>query len=213
MPDPIRASVRAAFVPWSEPFEGRVNHMYLDTLGLVTTAMGNLIDPVNSALKLPWLRADNSIALGGEIIAEWQAIKGNTALAKQGANAAATYCKLHLSSAGIDLLIQSKLDDDVTLLMTQSAFQDFADWPADAQLGLLSMAWAMGPSFSGDYPMFCAAVSKDDWKTAAAECEMQDAGGGIDRRNEATKLAFTLAINVQLGGIDPNVLQSPVLLA
>ena len=40
----IRQSVIDRWHEFSEPLEGRVNSMYLDVKGLVTTCVGNLID-------------------------------------------------------------------------------------------------------------------------------------------------------------------------
>ena len=53
MTSPLRASVRAAFVPFSERFEGRISFLYQDCRGLVTIACGALVDPVEMALTLP----------------------------------------------------------------------------------------------------------------------------------------------------------------
>ena len=58
-----------------EPMEARVFHMYVDILGLVSTGLGNLIDPVGMATSLPWRRLDGSLATREEIVAAWHKVK------------------------------------------------------------------------------------------------------------------------------------------
>src|SRR5207244_2818316 len=61
-------SIRDGFLAFSRPLEGRVPWMYLDIKGLVKTGVGNLIDPVGLALKLPFVhKADGSPASEVEI--------------------------------------------------------------------------------------------------------------------------------------------------
>lgn len=206
----IRASVKAAWRPWNLPFEGEVACMYLDTLGLVTTGMGNLVDPLALAAGLPWLRADGTPAVASEIEAEWHSIKNSVWLAKAGANAARRIASLHLAEPAIGALIEAKLDQFAAILVRHAAFAAFESWPADAQLGLLSMAWAMGPNFGEGYPVFSGLVAGRRWREASAACAMRDAGGDIGWRNNATAMAFRLAATEALAGGDPDRLQSPV---
>src|SRR4029453_7562541 len=70
-------SIRDGFLAFSRPLEGRVPWMYLDIKGLVTTGVGNLIDPVGLASKLPFVhKGDGSpasevdIGPGGEGLRE-----------------------------------------------------------------------------------------------------------------------------------------------
>lgn len=52
----MHASVKSYFIAFSKQFEGRIHCMYLDTHDppLVTVGVGNLIDPVSEAAKLPF---------------------------------------------------------------------------------------------------------------------------------------------------------------
>lgn len=50
--------------------------MYLDVRGLVTTGIGNLIDPKEVALPLPWLK-EGEPATADEISAEWDFVKSD----------------------------------------------------------------------------------------------------------------------------------------
>ena len=189
----IRPAVLAAWRAWNTPLEGVCQWMYLDTLGLVTTGMGNLIDPVGLALPLPWLKQDLLPATESDIVAEWDRIKFRVELAKQGAEAARAIATLSLTDAAIDALIGSKLQSFADTLAAVPEFAAFEAWPADAQMGILSMAWAMGPNFAPGWPLFRAACAAEDFATAADECWMQDNGGDIERRNVATERAFLAA--------------------
>lgn len=63
-------SVRDYFNTFQTKFEGYLPFMYLDVKNLVTTGMGNLIDPIGAASSLPWVhKSDGSPASPEEIAA------------------------------------------------------------------------------------------------------------------------------------------------
>src|SRR5262245_24352577 len=104
-------SVRDAFIKFSEPLEARVHWMYLDVKGLVTTGVGDLIDPVGRALALPWIHADDgAAATASEISDEWQLVKSRTDLAQSVFTAFEPLTRLRLTDASIDSLVLSKFD-------------------------------------------------------------------------------------------------------
>ena len=70
----MRDIVRRSFVAFSGPLEGVIPYMYADVRGLVTTAIGILIDPMSYALALPWVRRDGSPATPGEIVEDWHRV-------------------------------------------------------------------------------------------------------------------------------------------
>jgi hypothetical protein len=221
----IRDSVRAAFVGFTSHFEGCLPFMYLDVKGLVTTAIGDLIDPMSTALPLPWLRKDGTVADHDEVVAEWQRIKSATSLARLGGGAFARLATLHLSPAGIESLVfERELLDDAYLEKRWSAF---ASWPSDAQLGALSCAWAAGPGWVA--PRLDAAVAIPDFDLAAGkpgdanehpECRgeawLDDRGNpGLRPRNLANKVLFeNAAVVASLPMIyDPDTLYYPTRLS
>ena len=186
-------SVRAAFRAFNEPFEGVVPWMYLDIKGLVTVGVGNLIDPVALALALPFrLRNEPNIAATtGQIAAEWHAIKSDTTLARAGYRACEPLTQLGLDDASIDALIAVRLDENEQILKKNAAFRGFDDWPADAQLGLLSMAWALGPGGPARFRRFATACLNHDFVRAAANCAINAQGNpGVAPRNRANQTLF-----------------------
>jgi hypothetical protein len=219
-------AVQSGFTAFSAKFEGRVPYMYLDVKGLVTVGVGNLVDPVAVAQTLPFrfknkpgINAPGSPATPDQIAQEWQILKNDPGLATKGATACEPITQLELSDDAIDSLILERLTQNESFLIRQQWFQGFDAWPADAQLGLLSMAWAMGPAGPGAFPNFRAACQKLDFKTAAAECKMNEAGNpGLIPRNEAnftlfSNAAIVLASEAQSGFQRSNLLYPRVLTA
>lgn len=180
--------------------------MYLDVLGLVTTGIGNLIDTPDDALSLEWLRSDGSVATRREVAAEWTAVKARKDLAQRGGGAFKAITRLRLSDAGLHDLFNRTLDRMARQLATR--FPGFDDWPADAQLATISMAWACGPAFR--FPKLAAALNAGDFATAAVECKMNEAGNpGLKPRNAANRLLYENAAAVVARDLDPELLYWP----
>ena len=166
--------------------------MYLDVKGLVTVARGNLIDPVNTALGLPFMRGAVP-ATRPEIAAEWQVVKSHQEMTHTGAHAFAAITGLRLSDKGIEDLVLTHLDGNEAFL--RKRFPDFDVWPADAQLATFSMAWALGAGFH--FPTLEAALHKQDFVAAALSCKMNEAGNpGLKPRNIANKILYDNAARV-----------------
>ncbi|HXG69973.1 MAG TPA: hypothetical protein VNJ04_05090 [Gemmatimonadaceae bacterium] len=202
----MRASVRAAFVWFTTPMEGCVPWMYTDVKGLVTTAIGNLIDPIQYALPLPWVHEDGTPATRAEIAAEWYRVKSDPVAARRGHRYTEGITDLRLTSEGIDQVVSQKLDEMDRYLT--SRFPEYPDWPADAQLATLSMSWACGPGFR--FPALDACLRDRDFDGAARHCTIQTVGNpGVIPRNLANRRLYANAVRVQAFHLDPNVLMWP----
>lgn len=193
-------SVKAAFLPFNERWEGRVHWPYLDVRGLVTTGVGNLIDPLGLALYLPWTirREEHETAASStEIAADWTRVKGEIHLASRGHRAAESYSKIRLSDAAIDRLVFDRLA--VNDLIMASTFDGWDAMPADAQLGILSMCWALGAAaIPIKFPRFTAAVRARNWAEAARQSPIRTEGNpGIIPRNAANRICFDNAAKMQ----------------
>lgn len=199
----MKPAVETVFPAFTEAFEGcpripQGTPMYVDVLNLVTTGRGNLIDPVEAALPLPWVRvSDGSPASADEVRAEWTRVKtGHFALV--GWRAASRGATVVLTQEAVDDLTLAKLHSNDALL--RGRFDGWEDLPADVQLAVHSVAWACGPAFR--FPRLEAALNARDWATCATECQMSETGNpGLIPRNRADKALFLSA----LAGGDPDV--------
>lgn len=202
----MRPSVRAAFVGFSSPLEGVVPWLYLDVKGLVTVAIGCLVDPVEYAVALPFRHIDGREATEQEVREAWQAVKSRPELAQQGYRVAARYTSVRLSDEGIEQAVMRKLDAFDRAMAKR--FAGWADLPADAQLGVLSLCWACGPAFYA--PKFEDALRARDFLTCAVECRLREEGNpGLAPRNRANRTLFRNAHRVVADGLDPAALYWP----
>lgn len=213
-------SVRSFWHPFNEPLESREHNMYLDIKGLVSTGVGNLIDATATPLTPPtpderarslamagelnWLNPDGSTASPDEVAAEWDMVKSRMDLAPRGGGSFRSITTLKISDDEIDRFVSLKLLQFEAHLKSRPEFADFDSWPADAQLGLLSMAWGMGPAFR--FPKFQAFVAAGDFDGAAGECRFNPEIGTIVTRNDLNQQCFANAGRVVGEGLDPSVL-------
>lgn len=218
-------SVQSRFRDFNKTFEDDVPYMYADLKGLVTVGVGNLVDPVSLALSLPFrfkAKPASEQKVSGvagapatreQITAEWQRVKGAT---KSGLNsngdaqtnvyAAGHYERLtdlELTSAAIGNLVNERLaSNESILLKTWPEFAKFTSWPADGQLGLLSLAWAFGPGKTAGrgfslFHEFRKACAVGDFAAAGAESHIRDSDNpGVTPRNDADSILFSNAARV-----------------
>lgn len=169
----MRESVAAAWPASASVFEGRCWWMYLDTKKLVTTGVGFLLESLAEAQSLPWvtvLRGEKATA--DEIAAEYKRVKNLTSLARLGGYAYRTSAKLRLPEAEIDKLLMKTTETFWAGLKRN--WPNIENWPADAQLAALDLAWQNGYNFTevktnGNYvwPTTRAAFKAEDWTKAA----------------------------------------------
>jgi len=194
--------VRSAFIRFTDPLEGYCPFPYTDDVGLVTCARGKLIDPGPRrmtpdapigastpawALPLPWTVA--GVAATPETVSNaFWAVK--RAWPRVQSFACAGLTTIRLSRDAVDQLTLEQLDE-----MWASALKYFPDLgaaPPPAQLGVLSMSWAMGGAFEAGYPHFDAAVLAKNWALAAAQCSMNKSPVPVER-NRRNRLLFLAA--------------------
>lgn len=184
---------RVRFLPFTEQFEGHTDWLYLDVKGLVTIGYGNLVDPIGLVTPLVFVRPDGSRAGAAEIQVAWHQVKNRTDLCTHGGGAYKPLTSIRATADSIAALVDSKLAQFEATLKTY--FPDWEEWPWQAQLGTLSMAWAMGPHFPSTWPKFTTACRKQDWAAAAlnASCsdkELARQNDSFRRRNAANVELF-----------------------
>jgi hypothetical protein len=204
----VRAAVYKAWRAYNKDLEGILNFPYADVKNLITTAMGCKIDPVEDALKLPWCLIPSwRRATNDEVLKAWHAVKNDPRSASEGWTHAIKIPEnnIRLHDEHVDALIDARLDGFNTQLAKK--FPAFEEWPADAQLAVLSMVWALG--FEGlvsKFPKCCRALAAEDFKGAAAECKMTPEAGSLIKRNALNKeLLLNAEACIEDSG-DPEVL-------
>lgn len=223
----MHQSVRDNWTFFNEPLEARLSFMYLDSRGLCTTGLGNLIDatklgrdepprpPTDAersdswviARRLAWRTEAGDTASDAEIDAEWDQIRARLDQARKGGGTFRPFATLHLDDDEIDRLVGSKLDEMEATLRRRPPFAGWDSFPADAQLGILSMAWGMGPMFA--FPKFQAFVAAGQWADAATECRFGPDHGTIRTRNDRNERLFRNAGIVADTSADPSALVWP----
>jgi hypothetical protein len=221
----IRQSVKDGWLGFTAPLEGEaVPHMYVDIIGLVTVAYGNLIDASQSgsarpwapACVLPWRWPDGGLATVDQIKADWLRLKASEKeLRRRSLAVQAKFTTVRLTEDACKALVFDTLDKMAAHL--QSAhFPDFASYPADAQLGLLSLAWAAGSDWPRKFPRCKAAVLARDWRVAVTEGQLSPIAAdkvtpnpGVIPRNKEQRLCFANAYGVEFAGTDPEPLHWP----
>lgn len=207
-------SVIDAFIDTQHKMEGWVNWMYLDQLGLVTTGMGNLIDPLGAALALPWTHGiGGTPATQAEVTAAWTTVKNAFNMhpeLRQSSGYSPIYGQLtdlRISDDAIHDLVKRKFLENETVLV--SRIPTFGHLTADAQMGIHSLAWAAGPHF--DAPKFMAAITLPvpDYDTAQVESQFRTINA---QRNAFNHALFGNASLVQKLGGDIERLFYPTLL-
>lgn len=206
----MHQSVIDAWHSFSEPLEGRISGMYLDIKGLVTCAVGILIDPVHMAIALPWRRdSDNQLATKDEVRTAWSILKTHQDYSRRSTRAARELTRLHLDDADIDAAVAKKLAENEAFI-TAHYFYNFAGFPADAQLAIMSMAWAVGPGFPLKFPSFRAAVEAENWLAAREHCTIREEGNpGVVPRNRANRVCFANAAIVTAEHMARDILRWP----
>ncbi|MFE6040219.1 peptidoglycan-binding protein [Streptomyces sp. NPDC056452] len=212
----MHQSVRDYWIAFNDPLEGRVDFMYLDQKGWVSTGIGNKIDetvqensPPSHAEREASLAAANElgwqVGSGGpaatqeDVASAWDAVKARLDLAPHGHRAFEGLTGLRLDNSEIDRHVYAKLDQMESFLITRAPFAQFSTWSANAQLATLSMCWALGPNFH--FPLFEGWVAERDWNAAAEECHFTPDIGTIRIRNMLDRSHFLLARIVEDQGL------------
>ena len=204
----LKQAVLDGFPTFTQQFEGKLPYMYLDDASppgpYVTTGIGDLIDPISAALPLPWIHKGNgSPASQAEITSAWNAVKARKDLAPKGGTAFANITDLILSEQAIKDLVQKRMMLNLDILAKR--YPNLAQWPADAQMGLMSMSWAMGPAFN--FPAFKAATDALDFGDASLQSSYK--GVGSAPRIAANHTLFNNAAIVLRNHMDPNKVYYP----
>lgn len=209
----MRKAVLENVFEYQRTFEGCIDHLYCDILGLVTTGVGNLVDPKSIAMgwMFRWRSMPGRLATPKEIGVEWDKVKA--------AAAPDPSQKSHLFYRAITSLfldreyIEERVDQTAKsfVILLADDFPDWNAWPADAQMGVLGVVWAVGPGkMRRFFPRFMAACKAQEWIDASHECLVNATkNAGVVPRNRNNRALFKSAA----AGGDPEKLNWPMAVA
>jgi GH24 family phage-related lysozyme (muramidase) len=165
--------------------EGCIPYMYLDTVGRVTVAVGQMLPTAAAAQGLMFTRRDDgNRATAAEINQDYQAV------AQQPPGRVASFYKqftrLDMPEDAIDALLDTRIDEFEAGLRRD--FPGYDSYPDEAKLGLMDMVFNLGNSgLIRGFPTFTRAARGKDWRTCANQCRRR---GISDARNAMTKKLF-----------------------
>lgn len=213
----MRKNVERAFLPLSGELEGVFTNPYSDVKRLVTTGAGILIDPIDRALKLEWWIGSHR-ATDDEVREDWSEIKGRARamsdedIHRWTASMQAPFTSIRLKSDYMDALTIRRVHLNFDYII-KHLIPGLVDAPADAQLGTMLLAWAVGAGFdktTPPRPEFVEACNAGDWLAAGAAARLREEGNrGVIPRNKHMMLCFSNAATVTARGLDPAALWWP----
>ncbi len=172
-------------------YEGEIPHMYLDSKGLVTVGVGNLITSVQAAQALPFINQAGEPATADEIKADYDSVKQ-----QQGNRIASFYkpfTKLIMTQEGMDELTNKHIDTFYKEI--KKIFSEFDDFPSEAKLALLDLIFNLGmTNLKNKWPNLNKAVNAKNWGDAALASRRR--APVSDARNKYVKDLFEKAASL-----------------
>jgi GH24 family phage-related lysozyme (muramidase) len=168
-------------------FETPVPWMYLDTRGLVTTGIGQMLPDVASAQALAFLHSDGTPAPPDVIQADFERVR---------ALAPSEPCHFYLSPISPTLATDTMTSMLAAVIAANDAIlrgrlTDYDGFPDPAKLALLDMIYNLGESrLFSEYPLLLAAVNNQHWLVASQQCHRN---GPNQQRNDWTRNQFLAA--------------------
>ena len=192
---PLNSAVRQCVAENLVLFEGKTNHLYLDSRGYPTIGIGHCVANLDAFLQLPMVcLADGKIATKQQKIAEYQAIKHKPLGYK--ADWYEAFCHLRLPEETISDIHQQHLKgfhQELRHVFQRSrGYQcDFEQLPSPVQIALFDLAYNVGTTnLQHKWPKLHQAIKQQDWQTAAQESNRKGIQGA---RNEHIKSLFLSA--------------------
>ncbi len=204
----MRQAVRDAWLGFTEPMEGGVPALYLDVRGIPTIAYGSAVFTPSECAALPLMHPGGLVATPAEKIALWHTVHDDARAAHLGWRYAATLSDLRLTREGMGSLALAKLDSNDRILLAR--LPEWESYPACAQVGMHSLAWACGAN--AHFPRLFQAVADRDFERAAVEIYMNEMTPegirnlGLVPRNHANKVLMRNAQRVESFHLDPDLL-------
>lgn len=187
----LHADVRKSLIVKLEEYEGRIPHLYVDSVGRVTVGVGHLIANRNETGSLTLMVGGAGAPMRAATLKEKQ--DEYDAIAKQPKGYRAgwyeKHAKLTMRDPDIDALLVAHIDSFHAKLVkaytkAQGYPKDFDGLPHSVQLALFDLIFNVGPTGLTKFTQFNAAIKASDWKKAAEQSHRSQVSGA---RNEYVK--------------------------
>jgi hypothetical protein len=171
----LDARVLASWPGMTEPLEGHIPWLYLDTRAIPTVGLGCVVLTAGASLAHPWQHLDGRMATPAEIVDDWQRVRamppGLLAARYRGGD------YLLLADLDVAELARQRLEADAAVLAQR--WPELPGWPPAAQAATLALSWAVGPGATGhgleshEWPHAQAALDAEDWQAAAVAGQLK----------------------------------------
>jgi len=194
---PLSVTIKSELRKNLYQYEGKIDHLYLDTKGKVTIGVGHLIPNRVAIANIPLYKTQNKIATQAATLQEKQLEYDKIAKLPWGPRYSAASYKAHTSlvikDTDINLLLDKHIDSfykDLCHIFTKAhGYTDnFDNLHKNVQLALFDMIFNLGATrLVKSFPKFIAALKTGDWKKAATESHRVDVS---PTRNNYVKQLF-----------------------
>jgi len=194
----LHADVRKSLANKLEEYEGRIAHLYVDSVGRVTVGVGHMIAHRNDMAALAFMCGGCGAPTRAATLKEKQ--DEFDAMAKQPKGHRAGWYEKHstltMRDADINALLSAHIDSFHAKLAkaytkAQGYPKDFDNLPQNVQLALFDLIFNVGPTGLTKFTQFNKSLKEGDWKKAAEQCNRSQVSGA---RNEyVKKLLLTTA--------------------
>ncbi|MBL1259292.1 MAG: hypothetical protein COB33_002025 [Thiotrichaceae bacterium] len=194
---PLAANIKSEVMKRIEQYEGRFNHLYLDTKGKVTVGIGHLVPNRNAMATVMLYKLKNKVPFQAASLAEKQAEYDKTSKLPYGQRYGAGSFKSHTTLIMKDSDINAQRDKHVNSFYTELTNiynksngypDDFDKLHKNVQLALFDMIFNLGATkIVASFPSFNKALKASDWKKSATESNRPDVNAA---RNSYVKQLF-----------------------
>lgn len=191
---PLATNIKSELVKKIEQYEGRFNHLYLDTKGKVTVGIGHLIPNRNAITTVTLYKLKNNLPFQVASLAEKHTEYDKISKLPYGQRYGARSFKPHTSLVMKDSNINIQRDKHINSFYTELTNiykmsngypDDFDKLHKNVQLALLDMIFNLGATkIVTSFPSFNKALKAADWKKAATESNRPDVNAA---RNQYVK--------------------------
>ncbi len=194
---------KAVFLQHLKAVEGFATHMYKDTANNVTVGIGLLLRDASDAKKLPFvIKGTNTPAHPVHIENAFNVVKNSSTSGAAGAAAFEPLTNIEISLAEATIRALNAMDDFLRQLSSPKFFPEFGTYPTTVQMGILDLAYTLGPTGTRDtYKKFTAATRRRNWKLAAKESDRSQVSS---TRNGIVDQWFNQAAKQEHFFIDPS---------